>query len=191
MANRTNHYEAALEAYLRRWRIPYLAIDETRRSLLGERSVKNLDFVVAAPGGASWLVDVKGRRFPAGRGRQFWKNWSTHDDLESMMQWQALFGERARGLFVFAYHLVGRESPVPAEQVFTHAGELYGFVGIRLTDYAQHAGQLSPRWETISLPTSEFRRLARPLAEWLFPQPPPLPVDQYTAIDLPVSHAWD
>ena len=42
MANRTNHYEAALEAYLRDLRIPYLAIDEKRRSLLGERSVKNL-----------------------------------------------------------------------------------------------------------------------------------------------------
>jgi hypothetical protein len=176
MANRTNHYEAALEAYLRALRIPYLAIDETRRSLLGERSVKNLDFVVTAPGGASWLVDVKGRRFPAGRGRQFWKNWSTQDDLESMSRWQELFGPRAAGLFVFAYHLVGRESPVPTDQVFAFRQELYGFVGIRHADYVQHARPISARWQTINLPTQTFRQLARPLKHWLTPAPPALPV---------------
>jgi hypothetical protein len=190
MANRSNHYEAALEAYLRQLRIPYLAIDEKRRSLLGERSVKNLDFVVAAPGGASWLVDVKGRRFPAGSGRQFWKNWSTYDDLESMGRWQALFGERSAGLFVFAYHLVARESPVPADQVFSFQSELYGFLGIRLADYAKHARRISPRWETLALPTLEFRRLARPLATWLTPPPAPA-ITETALVDDSFLSAWE
>ncbi len=190
MANRTNHYEAALEAYLRQLRIPYLAIDEKRRSLLADASVKNLDFVVTAPGGASWLVDVKGRRFPAGRGRQFWKNWSTRDDLDSMASWEQLLGPRAAGLFVFAYHLLGRESPVPASAVFTFRGELYGFVGIRLKDYADHARQISPRWQTLALPTTQFRRLARPLADWLIAKPAaPLPPPEFT--DEPIVTAWE
>lgn len=189
MANRANHYEAALEAYLRFMRIPYLAVDEKRRSLLGERSVKNLDFVVTAPGGASWLVDVKGRRFPAGAARQFWKNWSTTDDLESMAHWQELFGPRAVGLFVFAYHLVGRESPVPADQVFVFRDELYGFVGIRHADYAPSSRRISPRWNTIALATKEFRRLARPLQDWLIAPPAPLAIN--TPLAEPVLGNWE
>lgn len=189
MANRTNHYEVALEAYLRFLRIPYLATNEQRRSLLGDVSVKNLDFVVTAPGGASWLVDVKGRRFPAGRGRQLWKNWSTRDDLESMARWEQLFGPRAAGLLVFAYHLVGRESPVPADQVFPYRGELYAFVGARLSDYASHARPISPRWQTLALGARQFRAVARPLSAWLLPAPPAL-IDELPAHG-PLASAWE
>jgi len=33
MANRDNHYEAAFEAFLRWHCVPYVAVDETRRTL--------------------------------------------------------------------------------------------------------------------------------------------------------------
>ena len=67
MANRDNHYEAAFEAYLRDRRLPYVAVDEAKRSLLSNgSSIKNLDFIVSSPSGVTWLVDVKGRRFPGG-----------------------------------------------------------------------------------------------------------------------------
>ena len=57
----------------------------------------------------TWLVDVKGRRFPSGDvHKQYWKNWSTRDDLLSLGQWEELFGEGFRGLFVFAYDVLGR-----------------------------------------------------------------------------------
>ena len=62
--NRDNHYEAAFEAYLRARRLPYIAVDEARRSLVADGSIKSLDFIVSPPGQLSWLVDVKGRRFP-------------------------------------------------------------------------------------------------------------------------------
>ena len=81
MANRDNHYEAAFEEYLREQRVPYVAVDEAKRSRWAEGSIKSLDFIVSPPGGASWLVDVKGRRFPSGEQKQYWKNWSTRDDL--------------------------------------------------------------------------------------------------------------
>jgi hypothetical protein len=75
MANRDNHYEAAFEEYLRERGVPYVAVDEARRSVLsGGGSLKSLDFIVSAPE-AMWLVDVKGRRFPSGdEQKQYWKN---------------------------------------------------------------------------------------------------------------------
>ena len=36
MANRDNHYEAAFEEYLRARRIPYVAVDEARRSVMAD-----------------------------------------------------------------------------------------------------------------------------------------------------------
>jgi hypothetical protein len=72
MANRENHYEAAFEQYLRARQVAYVAVDEAKRSVLADASVKSLDFIVSPPSGTSWLVDVKGRLFPSGAERQYW-----------------------------------------------------------------------------------------------------------------------
>ncbi len=172
MANRDNHYEAAFEEYLRNRGVPYVAVDEARRSLMADgQSLKSLDFIVSAPGPWSWLVDVKGRRFPSGddtsSSRQYWKNWSTNDDLTSLTQWETLFGDAFRGLFVFAYNVVGDRAPLPPDQLFEHRGSLYGFVGIRLSDYTAWAHMISPSWDTVAMPTADFRRLARPIDVFL------------------------
>ncbi len=169
MANRDNHYEAAFEEYLRQNRIPYVAVDEAKRSLMADgRSIKSLDFIVSSAGTHSWLVDVKGRRFPSGdETKQYWKNWSTRDDLKSLAEWETVFGEAFRGLFVFAYSIVGDRAPLAAEQLFEHRDGLYGFVAVRLSDYAARAHLISPRWDTVAMPTEEFRRLARPVEEFL------------------------
>ena len=107
MANRDNHYEAAFEEYLRRRGVPYVAVDEARRSVLSNgASIKSLDFIVSAA--VRWLVNVKGRKFPSGDvQKQYWKNWSTRDDLLSLAQWERLFGQGFCGLFVFAYNILG------------------------------------------------------------------------------------
>lgn len=169
MANRDNHYEAAFEEYLRGRGVPYVAVDEARRSVMADgQSLKSLDFIVAAPGPWTWLVDVKGRRFPSGdQTCQYWKNWSTQDDLDSLGQWESLFGESFRGLFVFAYNIVGARAPLPPEQLFEYREALYGFVGIPLSDYEAWAHTISPSWETVAMPTADFRRLARAMEEFL------------------------
>jgi len=174
MANRDNHYEAAFEAYLRERGIPYVAVDEARRSLLANgASIKSLDFIVSSPGPTVWLVDVKGRRFPSGddASRHYWKNWSTCDDLRSLGQWESLFGESFRGLFVFAYHVLGDRAPLPPGQLFGFRGGLYGFVAVGLADYAARCHRISPRWDTVAMPTDEFRQLARPVEEFLLGRP--------------------
>jgi len=185
MANRDNHYEAAFEEFLRLHGVPYVAVDEARRSLFDKgTSLKSLDFIVAArsrltaaadgeaedasPRATTWLIDVKGRRFPSGNvQKQYWKNWSTRDDLQSLAQWEALFGPGFQGLFVFAYEVLSQRSPLQSEELFRHRGRLYGFVAVTLADYAGHAHPISPRWDTWAMSAGEFRRFARPLSELL------------------------
>ncbi len=169
MANRTNHYEAAFEAYLRSRHVPYVAVDEAKRTVLADGSLKSLDFIVSPPGSGSWLVDVKGRRFPSGRQKQYWKNWSTMDDLRSLAAWQRLFGEQFTGLFVFAYNVLGDRSPLAREELFAFRDGLYAFVGVTLSDYARSARPISPRWETLAMPCGQFRRVATPLETLLVP----------------------
>jgi hypothetical protein len=162
MANRDNHYEVAFEEYLRTRHVPYVAVDEAKRSVMADASVKSLDFIVSAPRG-QWLVDVKGRRFPSGTDRHFWKNWSTRDDLVSLARWEQLFGGRFQGLFVFAYDVLEDRSPLATEQLFEFRDRLYGFVAVRLAHYAYHARQLSPRWDTVAMPVRQFREVAEPM----------------------------
>lgn len=177
MAKRDNHYEAAFEAWLRWLRVPYVAVDESHRSAAGQCTLKSLDYIVSPstiseqsrPG--NWLVDVKGRQFPTA-GRQYWRNWSTADELESLSRWEELFGASSAGLLVFAYNVVGEQAPLPAQELFVFRGSLYGFVGIRLDHYASFVKRLSPRWGTVTIPVPQFRSLARPVRE-LFGVPLP------------------
>jgi hypothetical protein len=165
MAKRDNHYEAAFEAWLRWLEIPYVAVDETHRSLAGARrgSLKSVDFLVSPTGGGGWLVDVKGRRFPTGS--SYWKNWSTTDELTSLAQWEQLLGPRFAGLLVFAYNVVGNRAPLAADELFVFRGGLYGFVAVKLDHYVSSSRPLSPRWGTITVPVAQFRSLARPARE--------------------------
>jgi hypothetical protein len=190
--NRDNHYEAAFEEYVRARRIPYIAVDEARRSLAAEGSLKSLDFIVSPPGQTSLLVDVKGRRFPSGdEHHQYWKNWSTRDDLRSLAAWQAHFGPGFCPMLVFAYQLVAARSPLPRDQVFEFRGECYGFLGIRLCDYVPHARPLSDSWDTVAMPTGLFRRAARPLDEWLAGQLLPESVVSADWHELPANLEWE
>ena len=189
--NRDNHYEAAFEAFLRERQLAYIAVDEARRSVVAGGSLKSLDFIVSPPGQSSWLVDVKGRRFPSGdEHHQYWKNWSTRDDLRSLAAWQQQFGPGFCPLLVFAYHLVSDRSPLPPSQLFEFRGEHYGFLGIRLADYLPHARPLSDRWDTVAMPAGLFRRAARPLEAWLESPLLEVPFGPANWQELPADLEW-
>jgi len=170
MAKRDNHYELAFEAWLRTERLAYIAVDEARRAALGGRTLKSLDFIVSTEarrgGPARWLIDVKGRQFPTS-GRQYWRNWSTADELASLAGWEELFDGSAAGMLVFAYNVIGDLAPLPADDLFVYRQRLYGFVGVRLDHYASFARTLSERWGTVTVPAAQFRALARPVREIL------------------------
>ena len=168
MANRGNHYELAFEAFLREHRIAYVAVDEKRRSLIGQGTLKNLDFIVSPSNSVSLPVDIKGRRFPSGqRTKQYWRNWSTWDDLESLACWQDKLGPGSCALLVFAFHVLGERSPVEVERLFEFRRRWYAFLAVRVADYIQFARPLSARWRTVSMPVRLFRQAAFPFDEIL------------------------
>ena len=111
MVKRTNHYDVAFEEYLRGTCTPYVAVDEQRRALLADASLKSMDFIVTSQRFQNLLVDVKGRRFPSGgEGSRFsghkWENWATEDDIDSLLRWQQVFGNGFRSMLLFAYEIV-------------------------------------------------------------------------------------
>lgn len=166
MARRSNHYELAFEAYLREQRVAYVAVDEQRRSLISQGSLKNLDFIVSPSDSVSLLIDIKGRRFPSGNNqKQYWRNWSTWDDLLSMARWQEKMGSSSCALLVFAYELVGTRSPVEPAQLHKFRDRWYAFLAVRIADYVHFARPLSSRWQTVSMPAKLFRQAAFPIAE--------------------------
>ncbi len=176
MAKRENPYEAAFAAWLRHIAVPFIEINESHRQLLAEPqndqrvTAKNLDFIVTVPRGTTWLVDVKGRHFPGGKQRHYWKNWATRDDLHGLARWENTFGAGSGALLVFAYQLRGERSPLPLDELFCHQKQWYAFVAIRWYDYASAARPISPKWGTVALPTSRFRELAQPARKFFQPE---------------------
>ncbi len=167
--DRSNHYEAAFEAYLQWHRLCYVAVDETRRSVLGDVPLKNLDFIVHGEAGWRLLVDVKGRRFPGNRGQRTWQCWCERDDVEGLDRWEDLFGPGSLGLLVFTYHLAPSVAlPDDTLDLWTWRGRRYLFRAVVAHDYREHLRVRSPKWGTVDLPAADFRRLVRPLHDFLY-----------------------
>ncbi len=173
MAHRNIHYEAAFENYLRSKGWPYVAIDESQRTLFAGASVKSFDYLVYSESGPNMLVDVKGRKFPDGvvgrrRGNmRAWENWITHDDVTGLREWQKVFGRDFVATLVFAYWLQGPPQRAPFEDVHLFRENHYGFVAISLEDYVSGAQPRSAKWQTIAMPSKVFSAQAQDVATFL------------------------
>ena len=182
---RTNHYDVAFDAYLRRAGVPFVVVDEARRARLNQVSLKSLDFIVTAPGNRNLLVDVKGRQFPSGwssassHSGHVWENWATKDDLDGLLRWQEVFGEGFRAMLVFAYELLDARpdsdrtglpeshSAVRRGGVFPFRDRVYSFFGVWADEYKTAMHARSQSWDTVSIPSREYRDLRIPVAELL------------------------
>jgi hypothetical protein len=166
MSRRHVHYEAAFEDYLRSGGVPYVPVDEGRRVIFAGARVKSFDFLVYPDGQAHWVVDVKGRKFPYldGRGsKRYWENWIAKVDLESLAEWQTVFGREFEARFVFAYLLDGPPDRWPAVRPHMFRGDYYAFLGVTLEDYHQYCRPRSGKWQTVAVPAAVFRQIARPI----------------------------
>jgi hypothetical protein len=162
MANRANHYDAAFEEYLRHHRVPYVAVDETRRSLLDEVSLKSPDYIVSPPTGDNWLIDIKGRKFPSGGDQSHaWENWATRDDIDSMLRWQESFGAGFRAMLVFAYNVLDARWAWQFQRLsrWEHRGKSYAFYGVWVDDYEARMSMRSRQWDTVSLRKRAYEEL--------------------------------
>ena len=169
--DRGNHYERAFESYLQGHGLCYVAVDETRRALLGDVPVKSLDFFVYGKDGSRLVVDVKGRRFPGGppkSPRRVWESWSFRDDVDGLERWASLAGPGFRGLLVFAYLLHPKIELTPSTpDLYEFRGRRYLFRAVEVSDYRRHMRVRSPRWGTVCLPLSVFRAVVRPLSDFV------------------------
>lgn len=166
MTRRHVHYEAAFEDYLRSGGVPYVPVDETRRVIFAGSRVKSFDFLAYPGGEPHWIVDVKGRKFPYtdSRGsRRYWENWVAKVDLESLAEWQTVFGSEFVACFVFAYLLDGPPDRWPTVRPHAFRGDYYAFLAVTLDDYRQHCRPRSRKWETVAVPRAVFREIVRPI----------------------------
>lgn len=168
MARRSNHYEAAFEAYVRSLRVPCVATDEAKRAFFDQEGLKNPDFLLYPRMGANLVVEVKGKQGKNRHGRRHWENWVTTDDLDGLVRWQDLFGPGFRSILAFVYAEPAPAFPLPpGDGSFAFRDRLYRFWGIGLDDYVRHLRSRGPAWKAVAMARAEFRRRVRPLIEWL------------------------
>ncbi len=108
-----NHYEQAFQAYLDSREQPYVTISQARKAIIHGTAQKSFDFIVHKPNGTAMLIDIKGRKlkFSYFKNDRPGQNWVTSDDVDSMLKWQAHFGETHFPLFIFAYWIFDIHSP--------------------------------------------------------------------------------
>jgi hypothetical protein len=176
MADRSIHYEAAFEAYLRHRGIPYVAVDEAKRALFADAKLKSFDFVVYSKRGPNLLVDIKGRQCKsrggagsrgggAGSGRASLQTWAAEQDIMDLSQWEQVFGDGFKAILIFMYWIDAPLTPEPG--MFEHRDRWYLLMGVDLAEYRNAMRRRSSKWATVSLRSEDFRQLARPIESWL------------------------
>ncbi len=188
VTQRRHHYESAFEDFLRSSRIPYVAVDEAKKSLLPESasprlqvhgpdeerasSVKSFDFVIYGES-QNLLLEVKGRRIsprtlaarigpnrPTPRSRL--ENWVTQDDVDSLATWGALFGPGFEPAFVFVYWCEEQPPDALFQEIFESRGRWYALRCVLLSDYRANMKVRSPRWHTVDIAASRFEQISQP-----------------------------
>ncbi|MCA9003725.1 MAG: HYExAFE family protein [Planctomycetaceae bacterium] len=165
MVIRRNHYDAAFEAYLRAQKIPYVAVDEKRRALAKDASIKSLDFIVYGSEGPNLLIDVKGRTeiTPHQNQSRRWENWATLEDIQGLQRWQDLFGNGFVSSFVFAYQLPENSISNSLEKLFEFRGSLYAFYLVKIDEYRLKMKPRSESWQTVFLHQQDFHEMRKPV----------------------------
>jgi len=164
VADRTNHYEAAFEGFLRALKVSTLPIDETRRTFTAGEAVKSLDFIVMQPSGRTLLIDVKGRNIRGGKPTL--ENWVRQEDVDSLRRWRIAFPGSA-GLLAFVYRLTDERQRAGFADCFEYAERIYGCAAIDVEDYASLMKPRSSQWGTFSVPQEVFRASRRPFTDWV------------------------
>ncbi|MFO0832172.1 MAG: HYExAFE family protein [Phycisphaerales bacterium] len=172
MPGATQHYERAFDLYLRARGVAYVRVEEARRVLLPvgrpapSANLKFFDYVVYGTG-EHLLVELKGRRLPAGvvGGRSArLECWATEADVASLARWEALFGAPFVAVIVFVYWCGSAPPGALFQEVFEAEGRWYAARAVRVGDYAAHMRARSARWRTVDLPPADFERISYPFA---------------------------
>lgn len=169
---RSNHYDLAFERFLRQQKLPYVAVDESKRAMMAETSLKSMDFIVYSSTGKNLLIDVKGRKT---NGSRMLENWTTLDDVLSLRQWESVFGNGFRSMLVFAYPAesdseqgVPPSSAIDERSTVEFRGSRYSFYGVWVDRFQESMMMRSNQWQTVWLRKHEFQSLRKPISTFLF-----------------------
>lgn len=147
-------------------------------------SLKSFDFVIYGQG-ANLLVEVKGRQVkhrprsstgpacpapglfrPASpaltTGRL--ESWVTMEDVQSLQQWEGLFGPEFQAAFIFVYWCESQPPDALFQEVFEHKDRWYALRAVKVRDYARVMKVRSPKWRTVTVPTALFEQVSSPFA---------------------------
>src|SRR6478609_8865909 len=123
MADRSLHYEAAFEAFLRDRGIPCVAVDEAKKALFANAKLKSFDFVVYSKNGPNLLIDVKGRQQREASSKRSYESWTTERDVTDLLQWEQVFGEGFLAVVAFVYCI---DAPLaPEAGMYEHRDRWY------------------------------------------------------------------
>ena len=178
MTRRHILYERVFEDFLRTAGVPYVAVDEAKRALVGDIDIKSADFIVHAPTGDNLIVDVKGKHFPyehEGR-RTYWESWVHVEDLEGLAAWEALFGENFQALIVFVYWVKNIADPHVDGDLFStlhrYRDRDYALMAIDCTAYCRRFRSRSRRWKAVDMARADFQDALRAFDVYLHGVPP-------------------
>ncbi len=160
-------FERSFEDMLRKNKILYLAIDETKRPIYRGATVKNFDFVVNSFNG-NFLIEVKGKslRYGGREGKARLENWVRRDDVRGLVEWSSHFSGFIP-LLLFVYR-IERPSDVDLfEDFHSFGGRQYGFAAVELATYFTSATRRSAKFDAVSVHQDAFRQIARPLSQFV------------------------
>lgn len=162
------HYELCFETILRKNRIPYIAINESKRPVVKGKAIKNFDFIVYSRKG-KYLIDIKGKFFPYeyNRSLNYWENWVGADDLVGLKYWQKIFGKGFKSIIVYPYLIKYQKDEGNFSKVYHFKNHSYGIVGIELNKYLKNSKQRSEKWRAISVSREKFKKLVSPIDKFI------------------------
>ncbi|MBC7771983.1 MAG: HYExAFE family protein [Pyrinomonadaceae bacterium] len=144
----------------------------------GAGSLKSFDFVIYGQDG-NLLIDIKGRRVsrrgrpaihdamgnPRPAPRSSLESWVTLDDIESLKQWQALFGPAFQPAFVFVYWCEEQPPDALFQEIFEYRSRWYALRAVTLDAYERVMKPRSVRWRTVDVPSARFEEVSQPFAD--------------------------
>lgn len=146
----------------------YIAIDESKKPLVENQSVKNFDFIVSSFNG-KYLVDIKGKSFSSKSKNNMWDNWISIDDLSGLRIWGNHFNAFIP-LLVIPYNLqndTDKEYLLGKADFIEHKGKQYAFTAITLADYYTNAKPRAKKWKAIYVHRDKFEELSKPLSNFI------------------------
>lgn len=167
--SRGDPYERAFENWLIDNHIPYVAVDEHKRSAFARHKIKSFDFLIYPRDGQTIIAEVKGRKF---KGTSFAKLaglecWVTTEDVDGLAKWQEVFGPGHQAIFVFVYGVEKIDVDFDGRCVFEYDANRYILFCIKLDNYRCFMKRRSPKWQTVTLPAHRFRQWAADVSEFL------------------------